>query len=130
MTPNQSIGTVLLWLFCLPLLAQETPTTYPKRTYTTTAITGEAPTIDGNLDDPAWNLVEWTTDYVEFEPDVGTPPTEQTKMKILGVLMQTDALEKPSKLFEKQKLLGDTMTSTSEKWLFHGRKNKNVWVVR
>lgn len=28
-------------------------------------------------------MVEWTSDYVEFQPDVGTPPTEQTKMKIL-----------------------------------------------
>ncbi|MDT0557766.1 DUF5916 domain-containing protein [Ichthyenterobacterium sp. W332] len=55
----------------------------PKRIYTTKVITGDAPTIDGVLDDSAWDLVEWTTDYIEFQPDVGTPPTEQTKMKIL-----------------------------------------------
>ena len=67
--------------------AQETETTsqnFPKRSYTTVPIGAkEAPKIDGELTEPAWNLVEWTTDYVEFEPDNATPPTEQTKMKIL-----------------------------------------------
>ena len=38
---------------------------------------------DGVLDEAAWNLVEWTTDYLEFQPDVGTAPSEQTKMKII-----------------------------------------------
>ena len=69
---------------CTTISAQETSSTIEKRTYTTTSIgNSQAPTIDGNLDDDAWNLIEWTTDYTEFEPDVGTPPTEQTKMKIL-----------------------------------------------
>ena len=62
----------------------QTDDTYAKRTYTTTSVgTTESPKIDGLIDEAAWELVEWTTDYVEFEPDVGTPPTEQTKMKIL-----------------------------------------------
>ncbi|MDO1501860.1 DUF5916 domain-containing protein [Winogradskyella maritima] len=56
----------------------------PKRTYTTKPIVNQkAPSIDGQLNDVAWELVEWTSDYVEFQPDVGTAPTEQTKMKIL-----------------------------------------------
>lgn len=64
--------------------AQETPTSLPQRTYTTNSIGQEkAPSIDGVLDEAAWDLVEWTTDYTEFEPDVGTAPTEQTKMKII-----------------------------------------------
>ncbi|MCW8980203.1 MAG: DUF5916 domain-containing protein [Altibacter sp.] len=54
-----------------------------KRVYTTRSIEGKEPiVIDGKLEDAAWNEVDWTTDYVEFEPDNGTPPTEQTKMKI------------------------------------------------
>lgn len=80
----QSIKTYL-WLlaiiFIVPVKAQDSIKV--KRSYTTKAIVGEPPTIDGVLDEPAWDLVEWTTDYVEFEPDVGTPPTEQTKMKII-----------------------------------------------
>ena len=62
----------------------ETPTSYEKRVYTTKSIQdSEGIAIDGSLDEAAWNAVEWTTDYIEFEPDVGTPPTEQTKMKIV-----------------------------------------------
>lgn len=55
-----------------------------KRSYTTQSL-GEntPPKIDGTIDEDVWNLVPWTTDYVEFQPDNGTAPTEQTKMKIL-----------------------------------------------
>lgn len=57
--------------------------TYDKRVYTTASIVGKGEiTIDGKIDDEAWNVVEWSSDYVEFQPDVGTEPTEQTKMKI------------------------------------------------
>ncbi|MEM7085187.1 MAG: DUF5916 domain-containing protein [Bacteroidota bacterium] len=64
--------------------AEETPTTYEKRVYNTTSIQGtDGITIDGSIDEAAWNAVEWSTDYIEFEPDVGTAPTEQTKMKIV-----------------------------------------------
>ncbi len=57
---------------------------YERRSYTTTSVAGmEAISIDGVLDDPAWEAVEWTSDYVEFQPDVGTDPSEQTKMKIV-----------------------------------------------
>ena len=61
-----------------------TPTKYEKRVYTTVSIANtEGISIDGNIDEAAWDVVEWTTDYVEFQPDVGTSPTEQTKMKIV-----------------------------------------------
>ncbi|WP_299116190.1 DUF5916 domain-containing protein [uncultured Winogradskyella sp.] len=64
--------------------AQESESTkIPKRVYTTKPVKQNPPTIDGVLNDEAWNAVEWTTDYTEFQPDVGTPPTEQTKMKIV-----------------------------------------------
>ncbi len=63
---------------------EETPTKYEKRVYTTASIAGgNGITIDGALDETAWDAVEWSTDYMEFEPDVGTAPTEQTKMKII-----------------------------------------------
>ena len=56
---------------------------YEKRVYTTASIVGKGEiTIDGKIDEEAWNVVEWSSDYVEFEPDVGTAPTEQTKLKI------------------------------------------------
>ncbi|EDP72475.1 hypothetical protein FBALC1_15277 [Flavobacteriales bacterium ALC-1] len=71
-----------LTIFCFSkIIAQDS---ISKRVYTTKSIAGKtAPTIDGKLNDAIWSEVEWTTDYVEFQPDVGTAPTEQTKMKIL-----------------------------------------------
>jgi len=73
-----------------PLFAQDQSTTdsiqvnYEKRVYTTTSVADREPIkIDGILDDAAWEAVEWTTDYVENQPDIGTAPTEQTKMKIV-----------------------------------------------
>lgn len=82
---------VLLCCFFFQLYSQDTPTlddknttTYPPRVYTTASVAGmEGIKIDGALDDAAWNAVEWTTDYIEFTPDNGTAPTEQTKMKIV-----------------------------------------------
>jgi len=55
-----------------------------KRSYTTHHI-GKLPppTVDAEINEAAWDLVEWTSDYTEFEPDVGTAPSEQTYMKII-----------------------------------------------
>ncbi len=70
-------------LYASQNFAQETEA-FTKRTYTTKAI-GPAgtPKIDGHLNDTAWDLVEWTSDFTEWEPDNGSAPTEQTKMKIV-----------------------------------------------
>ncbi|MCT8339667.1 carbohydrate binding family 9 domain-containing protein [Flavobacteriaceae bacterium TK19130] len=87
--PRSSIALAISILFSFVGISQtETPSdslkTPEKRVYTTTSIgQNEAPKIDGNLDDAAWSLVDWATDYVENQPDNGTPPTEQTKFKIL-----------------------------------------------
>lgn len=65
-------------------LNAQSETSIPKRVYNTTSIKDlKPPTINGLLDEAAWDLVEWTSDYLEFQPDVGTPPSEQTKMKIV-----------------------------------------------
>ncbi|MEZ4777847.1 MAG: DUF5916 domain-containing protein [Flavobacteriaceae bacterium] len=70
-------------LFSQEETSENKPTKYEKRVYTTASIAGKGDiTIDGKIDEAAWDVVAWTTDYLEFEPDVGTPPTEQTKMKI------------------------------------------------
>ncbi|NND52710.1 MAG: carbohydrate binding family 9 domain-containing protein [Flavobacteriaceae bacterium] len=83
MKTNRLFALITICLFFQPIFPQDSTSTAVKRVYTTKAFgEAEAPTIDGVLDDAAWNSVEWTSDYIEFEPDVGTPPTEQTKMKI------------------------------------------------
>lgn len=73
---------ICLFLSLTTLQAQEKKTEIPKRTYTTKAIT-TSPTIDGILDDDSWNSVEWATDFIEQRPDENTPPSYQTKFKIV-----------------------------------------------
>lgn len=58
--------------------------TIPPKQYTTKEIHQKnAPTLDGFLDDDVWNDVKWGVDFVEVNPDENTPPSEQTKFKIL-----------------------------------------------
>jgi Domain of unknown function (DUF5916)/Carbohydrate family 9 binding domain-like len=72
-----------LVLLCYSIHAQER-TVVEKRVYTTKFLDAiESPVIDGILDDKSWDIVDWTSDYIENEPDENTPPTEQTKFKIV-----------------------------------------------
>lgn len=63
------------------------PTEAPKDTiksYTTAWVKGEPPRLDGILDDPAWEQVEWGGgDFRQLQPDKGKPASVQTKFKIL-----------------------------------------------
>lgn len=54
-----------------------------KKSYQTRFISGDPPTIDGRLDDPAWDLVEWGGDFIQFQPYEGQAPTQETAFKIL-----------------------------------------------
>lgn len=42
-----------------------------------------APTIDGLINDIAWDIVPWDSDFTEWRPDEGSTPTYQTKFKII-----------------------------------------------
>jgi hypothetical protein len=54
------------------------------KSYTTGSVMGEVPHIDGKLDDPAWEQVEWGGgDFRQLNPDKGKPASVQTKFKIL-----------------------------------------------
>ena len=54
------------------------------KSYTTTQLQGEAPRIDGVLNDPAWDQVPWGGgDFRQANPDAGKPASVQTKFKIL-----------------------------------------------
>ena len=81
----KNAALVFLTLFSIySAQAQDSTEVIIKKKYTTQAL-GEyaAPTINGILEDEAWNLVEWGGDYIEFQPDENTPPSYQTKFKIL-----------------------------------------------
>ncbi len=55
----------------------------PRKSYTTKHITQKPPEIDGILDDEVWNEVEWSGDFVEFEPNENTAPEHQSQFKII-----------------------------------------------
>lgn len=56
----------------------------PKKVYTTKALSEhESPTIDGFINEKCWDIVDWSSDFIEREPDENTAPTEQTKFKII-----------------------------------------------
>lgn len=54
-----------------------------RKSYTTKRIEGPSPKIDGLLDEPVWNTVEWAGGFRQYDPDWGAEPTEQTAFKIL-----------------------------------------------
>ena len=65
------------------LVAQEaSESKIPKRIYTTKKLK-KVPVIDGAIGDAAWNVVEWSSDFTEKNPDEGTPPSYQTKFKVM-----------------------------------------------
>jgi hypothetical protein len=79
-----------LLLFCSILivqttsLAQDSTNIVPKRIYTTKALEAvKPPIIDGVLDDISWNIVEWENDFIESRPDENTPPSNQTRFKVI-----------------------------------------------
>jgi hypothetical protein len=49
----------------------------------TTARAPIAPRIDGRIDEPIWDSVEWAGDFIQRDPAEGEPPSVQTAFKIL-----------------------------------------------
>ena len=72
---------ILILLFSITY-AGKPDTTVVKRTYQT-AFAKTAPVIDGLGNDDSWNLVEWTSDFIQSQPMENKPPTQQTAFKIL-----------------------------------------------
>lgn len=79
-----TIAYLLVLLYFMPEAGAQESTKLPKKIYVTKALDLVAPPVlDGLLDDAAWDIVEWTGDYIENLPDENTPPIEQTKFKIV-----------------------------------------------
>jgi hypothetical protein len=78
---------IIFLFFCVflsaEIVAQETSKNkIPKRVYTTKKLK-EVPVIDGYISEEAWNVVEWSSDFTEKDPDEGTPPAYQTQFKVM-----------------------------------------------
>ena len=68
---------------CLFLPAQD-PTDPPPKWYTTLQVDpSNAPVIDGKLNGVVWATVPWTSDFVDVSLEENTPPSVQTKFKII-----------------------------------------------
>jgi hypothetical protein len=65
---------------CAEILAQ----TDSLKIYTTRQLTGTPPHIDGLINDPVWDQVDWSVgDFRQVNPDKGKPASVQTKFKII-----------------------------------------------
>ncbi len=73
---------VILLSSNFPLLAQDKKQP-EKKIYTTARIEGTPPTIDGTIQDSAWEQVAWGGDFVQWQPNSGEAPEEPTTFKIL-----------------------------------------------
>jgi hypothetical protein len=72
----------------LPLAAKQREAEDPvpqveRRIYRTQRVNGETPVIDGVINEPVWDTVEWSSDFVQRDPDDGQPPAQQTRFKIV-----------------------------------------------
>ena len=75
---------VLFVLVHFTSYSQDSTSTVKKRIYVTKPLKDlEPPAIDGQIDDASWDIVEWTGDFIENQPDENTPPSQQTKFKIV-----------------------------------------------
>lgn len=54
-----------------------------KKIYQTNRFDGNIPKIDGLINEPAWDVVEWDGDFTQWEPANGAPPSQETQFKII-----------------------------------------------
>ncbi len=85
MKPGASfILACALLSFCFSSsLPAQTDQVSERRTYRTARLNGEPLILDGRLDDPAWELVRWSSEFLQRDPHENAPPTAQTQFKVL-----------------------------------------------
>jgi hypothetical protein len=66
------------WFFSFGFAISES-----KRVYTAKRVNPHSPTIDGLLNDPAWETAPWGSDFIQREPYEGQNPSQNTAFKIL-----------------------------------------------
>lgn len=79
-----SLITIITAVMIIPLHAKRQNTvTAEKKIYTTHRVNPHPPVIDGQMNDEAWNKVDWGTDFTQKRPYEGQKPSQATKFKIL-----------------------------------------------
>lgn len=77
---NVAVASTLMFVL-IPLSSILSQPITP-RTYVTER-TDVAPRIDGIFDESCWDLVEWTGNFTQYQPEDGTEPTQETQFKVL-----------------------------------------------
>lgn len=72
----------LTFLLSDNLFAQAPPFT-AKKQYFTQSTANNTITLDGIPDEPAWNTVDWSGDFIQYQPHEAAAPHQQTRFKIL-----------------------------------------------
>ncbi|MCP4726672.1 MAG: carbohydrate binding family 9 domain-containing protein, partial [bacterium] len=73
-------NTFFIIIFSISII---NPSFAQKKIYNTKRINPESPVLDGRLDDPAWDIVEWESDFTQTKPYEGADPTQRTSFKIV-----------------------------------------------
>jgi len=79
---HPTAATILILATIFQSQAPTTSSLEPPKTYPC-HLTAHPPTIDGKLDDPAWLLAPWTTDFVDIEGPGKPLPRFRTRAKVL-----------------------------------------------
>lgn len=79
---SKVIFVIILILF-LPVISKSQDSLKIKRIYQTKRINGQAPHIDGLIDQDIWDAVEWSGDFTQRTPKDGVDPSQETAFKIL-----------------------------------------------
>ena len=66
-----------------PVGGQEAPAPAAERPSMAATRVDQAPTVDGDLSDRAWQASEVGTDFMQHEPLDGVPATEQTEVRVV-----------------------------------------------
>ena len=77
MSIKRFIPVIFLIFFAFPVVSLS------QRSYKTSRLEGKPPVIDGIIDEPAWDKVDWAGDFVQREPYEGKSPSQLTKFRIL-----------------------------------------------
>lgn len=76
------VSVLLFYLLLTNNLAAKPDSVIVKRTYKT-AFAKNAPVIDGLGNDECWDLVEWTSDFTQSQPEENKPPSQETAFRIM-----------------------------------------------
>ncbi len=76
---------LFLALLCCQLfvLAHQPDPPVQKRQYFTQRLEGKEIELDGIPDEPAWDLVPWTSDFTQNRPNQGAEPSQRTQFKVM-----------------------------------------------